>query len=231
MTECLVIPAMGLGDWILINPIVRILSQRFDKVGLVYNDYNTTFVRHMFTDLPNVELTYNCKEWLPNVQLLIDSHCTPRGITPINLRLADPSKLDKPFNLVLYEQSGFDWDRDCKYYHIPIDDDDSYELFRSFNLPDRYAFLHEGIHPKINRIHINKEVVTFSPVMIENPFLYKYIIEHAEEIHVVDSGFYNFSDKLNLSEKIFLHKTRTKLFESPFLDPKLNQKWIEIEYL
>ena len=161
----------------------------------------------------------------------MDSHCTPKGITPINLRLSDPAKLDKPFNLVLYEQSGFNWYTDCIHYHVPINETESKKLFKTFNLPERYVFLHEGNHPKIDRSHINPELPVFSPTLIDNPFLYKYTIEAAEEIHVVDSGFYNFADKLKLPERRFLHKTRTKLFESPFLDPKLNQKWIEIEYL
>ena len=37
---------------------------------------------------------------------------------------------------------------------IAIDDDESERFHKSLNLPDEYIFLHEGIHPKIDRSHI-----------------------------------------------------------------------------
>jgi hypothetical protein len=247
MTQCLIISAMGLGDWIIINPIVRICSERFDRVGLVYNDYSETFLKYMFPDLPNVCLDYNCKCWIPDVNLIIQKRCS-EDIVPINLMIPgnlipggykiDTVALNKPFNYYIYEKSGFDWMRDCPRYHIPIDNSETHDFFQSLRLPERYIFLHEGDHPgwgghpRINRKYfLNKNLPVFVPHVIDNPFLYKDTIERADEIHVVDSSFRNFADKLSMkTDKIFFHKTRTRFFQTPFCDPKLNKPWIEIFY-
>jgi len=52
--KIIIVPAQGFGDWIIVNPIVRILSKKYDEVGLVYSSYSIKFLKYMFSDLPNV---------------------------------------------------------------------------------------------------------------------------------------------------------------------------------
>lgn len=242
MNKCLICPAWGLGDWIIVNPIVRILSKRYNYVGLVFNDYCKKFLKYMFSDISNIHFEYNCQNKLPNVTE-ITQYCKTNSIDLINLLtpgsfdnngnyIVDTTTLNEPFNHYIYTKSGFNWERDVSQYHIPIDDDESYNLFKSFNLPDKYVFLHNGHYPKINiNLIKDKSAFIFIPHEIENVFLYKYTIEHASEIHVVDSGFYNFADKLNLkTDDIFLHQVRLKTYSSVFLNPVLNKQWIKIGY-
>lgn len=241
--KIIIVPAQGFGDWILVNPIVRILSKKYDEIGLVYNSYSIEFIRYMFSDLSNVKPEIDCQSGIPNIST-IKSYCerhnydyinliTPGEYNDKNVYELNLVKLNKPFNRCIYEMAGFEWDRDSKEYYIPINDEESRLHHESLNLPEKYVFLHEGSHPSIDRNYIlDKSLPIFIPHKIENVFLYKYTIENAEEIHVVDSGFYNFADKLSFkTDKYFMHKTRTKLFVSKYLDPKLNKPWKEIEYL
>ena len=110
--------------------------------------------------------------------------------------------------------------------------EESIQHHKSLNLPEKYVFLHEGDHGVMDRQHIiDKMLTVFIPHHIPNPFLYKYTISHATEIHVSDSAFYNFSDKLNLSTtNIFLHKIRNKRYSTPLLSPQLNKSWNFVEY-
>ena len=241
--KIIIVPAQGFGDWIIVNPIIRILSKKYKEVGLVYNSYSIEFIKYMFSDLLNVKPEIDCQSGIPNFSI-IESYCkynnydcidliTPGKYNDKNLYELDLDKLNKPFNKCIYEMNGFEWDRDSKEYYIPINDNESKSHHESLNLPDKYIFLHEGSHPKIDRNYIlNKTLPIFIPHKIENVFLYKHTIENAEEIHVVDSGFYNFADKLTLkTNNYFMHKTRTKFFISKYLDPQLNKPWKEIDYL
>ena len=241
MKRCLIAPAQGFGDWIIVNPIVRILAKQYDEVGLVYYNYSFSFLKYMFTDLKNVKLQINVNTGLPNIEEL-KKFCDENCYDLINLMLPGKfinkkyelnlEKINMPFNRYIYNNIGFNWELDSQQFQIPIDDEKSKELHDSLNLPEKYIFLHEGDHPKINRVHfINKNITVFEPHRIENVFLYKYTIEHAEEIHVVNSGFYNFIDKLNIkNENYFFHKTRSCLLETKFLDPVLNKNWKIIDY-
>jgi len=241
--KIIIVPAQGFGDWIIVNPIVRILSKKYDEVGLVYTSYSIKFLKYMFLDLPNVKFEVECYSGLPNINHIKSqyesSNCvvinliTPGKYNDENVYELNLDELNKPFNRCIYERSGFDWDKNCNEYYIPIDENESKLHHQSLNLPLKYIFLHESSHPLIDRNYIlDKTIPIFIPHQIENVFLYKYTIENAEEIHVVDSGFYNFADKLDLkTDKYFMHKTRTRLFKSTYLDPLLNKSWKEIEYL
>lgn len=241
MKSCLITPAWGLGDWIIVNPIIRILSKQYDLVGLLYNDYCKKFLKYMFSDLNNIHLEYDCGNRIPDIPK-IKQYCKDKNIIHIDLMtpgkfnnegiyIIDPC-LDKPFNRFIYEKAGFNWEKDCKNYFIPINENESLNFFESLKLPEKYIFLHEGPYPKIDKNYINdKSLYTFVPYEIENVFLYKHVIENAKEIHVVDSGFYNFSDKLDLkTNKIYLHRTKNKTYQTHFLEPKLNKNWIKIDY-
>ena len=240
--KIIVVPAQGFGDWIIVNPIVRILSRKYDEIGLVYNTYSFEFLKYMFSDLSNVKLEMDCYTGIPNIEI-IKSYCNINGFDYINLITPgkyndnnvyelDLEKLNQPFNRCIYEISEFNWEKDSKEYYVPINDVESKLHHISLNLPEKYIFLHESSHPPINRSYIlDKSLPIFIPHKIENVFLYKHTIEHSEESHVVDSGFYNFADKLNLkTDKYFMHKTRTPYFQSKYLDPQLTKHWKEIEY-
>lgn len=195
----------------------------------------------MFSDLPNVVLEYEIGGGLP-CTIAAKEYAQQKFYEFINLMtpgsfvnggfVVDVPNVTAPFNRLIYTQAGFDWDRDCGEFYIPIDMQASKQFHDSLNLPEKYVLLHDGGHGVIDRSHIiDQSLVVFVPHHVDNPFLYKYTIEHASEIHVVDSSFYNFTDKLDLSTNhIFLHKLRNKRYSTPLLSPKLNKNWSFIEY-
>jgi len=242
MKKCIIFCPQGLGDWVMVNPIVRILSKKYERVALIYNSYSAEFLPNMFKDLENVQLEYNCQSGLPDINVT-GPYYKERGYDCIDLIsclgkyvehkfVIDTKNLNQPYNRAMYSSAGFDWNRDTKEYYIPIDDDESERFHKSLNLPEEYIFLHEGIHPKIDRSHIiNKNLPIFEPHYVQNVFLYKHTIENAKEIHVVASGIYNFADKLNFkTNDFFMHGTRTPLLDSPYLNPILNKPWKMINY-
>lgn len=242
--KCGVVSAHGFGDWVIINPIIRILAKKYEEVLVTYNDHSKKIITNMFSDLPNVKLTFRSTFGFSNI-LEVEQYCKdnnydfidllcPGHLNSENLYILDLEKINEPFNKCIYTKAGFNWEKDCVHFHIPIDEEESKEFHVSLKLPEKYIFLHESDYPKIDRSKIlDKDLPIFTPFETENDnvFLYKHTIEHATEIHVVNSGFYNFTDKLNLStENYFLHKTRTKLFETPYFDPALNKPWKQIIY-
>jgi len=239
--SCFVCCAQGLGDWIIVNPTIRILSRRYETVRVIYNDYSKSFVPIMFADLSNIVLDYELIGGLP-CATTTKQYAQQNSFDFINLMtpgsfvnggfVVDVENITAPFNRLIYKQAGFDWDTDHHEFYIPINMEESIQHHKSLNLPDKYVFLHEGGHGTINRSHIlDKTIPVFVPHKIPNPFLYKYTIIHAAEIHVMDSSFYNFADKLNLTTKnIFLHKLRNKCYSTPFLSPKLNKPWKFVDY-
>lgn len=244
-TKCIISCAQGLGDWIIINPIIRMLSKTYKEVLVPYNYYSKDFIKNMFSDISNLSLHLNLENfehhWLSNSEI-INQYAIDNKYDFYNLMLpgkfsksefsVDVNKISMPFNRLIYDQIGLDWETDSKNFYIPINDEESKKFHDSLNLPSEYAFFHEGKYGNIDKNHmIDKSLKIFIPHMIQNVFLYKYTLEHATEIHVVDSGFYNFADKLNLNtQKIFLHKIRTKSYSTPLLTPILNKNWGFIDY-
>ena len=77
--KCIISCAQGLGDWIIINPIIRMLSKTYKEVLVPYNYYSKDFIKNMFPDISNLSLHLNLENfehhWLSNSEINSSFHC------------------------------------------------------------------------------------------------------------------------------------------------------------
>lgn len=207
-----VLSHLGCGDHLLCNGLIRELSKTHDELILPVWGHNAVSVAWMYSDLSNV-----------TVRPVISSDELSQFNAHDTLRLGCYDSDD-------YDERHFDMEF-YRHAHLPFNLRwDGFAFPQSHNLvrwPTPFAFCHDdrcrgfGIPDE----RLPESLPTYRPSGSQNLFDYVWMLEQAEEIHVINSCFLILADSLPfITDRLYLHR-----YPRPTDYPTLRKKWMLIE--
>ncbi len=212
---------LGLGDNISCHGIVRYHCENYRKVYIFCKEHNYRNVRYMYNDLNNLEIivaddkdaiSYIIKNRINNLLTI--------GFNKLNEK--------ENFELQFYNMANLPIEYKYEKFFINRDLKKEKELFNSLNIKEgEYIFVHDGGYELKNET-INQEEIIIKPNGGDF-FDWIYVIEHAKQIHCIDSSFLCLVDVLDLDNKIklFNHRYCRNYPDNIKLYTKKNWKFIK----
>jgi hypothetical protein len=225
-----ILPHLGLGDYLVCNGLIRNLVKPDEQYILFTNFKYKESVEFMFRDLPNLTYSlvppveFNRQYIMPYIK-----HPEYKLITIGYDAMDYSTSADKMF----YKQHKVDFEKRWSDFFVERDLEKEQDIFKHYNVKENeYIFLHEGGSANdavIDKNKINNDLQIVSPelTLTKNVFDYCYLIEHAAEIHVVESSFLFLIDSIKTNGKLFAHRYARKL--AKYTIPNLKKNWEIIE--
>ena len=220
-----------LGDNIICNGLIRQFAMRYDRVGIFCIPRYKISVSFMLRDVPQVELImvkdHRRKQYYKFLHAL---HLTAQHYDKV-LELYNDTELGIQAERQFYAYAGVPHEMKWSSFHVERDHAREQELFERAASSEPYVFLHDdnlyasAIDP--HKLPAHLRVVRADPKLTDNIFDYCSIIEHAAEIHVVDSVFMFLVDCLpyeSPGQKLFVHRYARK--NPPWNLPVLRKPWV-----
>jgi hypothetical protein len=231
---------LGLGDIILCNGLVRHListENNLKKIFLICKNSNLKSTKFMYRDIKNLkiiginekkdekkEVNLFLKEFInKEVNYIKIGHefYVPTEFLNIN------SKASRwPCDIVFYKQFNIPfkfrytksfWKRDLAYEK---------KLFIKLTGKKKYAFVHDDVSRglTIDEKNISKNLKVIRNNNTELIFNYGFLLENADEIHVMESSFRQLMETLNIkTKKLFLYKGRDGYHAIPLNNKKTGE--------
>lgn len=220
-----------LGDTLICNGIVREYCKKYERVGIFCIHQYFVSVSFMFRDLKNlqIEVVKNHRHkqyflWLNRVRF------GARRYDAVRIIQNDPETgiiAERQF----YALAGIPHEKKWSSFFIPRDLAREMIFFEKVTGGKPYVFVHDdkiyGSSIDLEGIPSTYKIVRPAKTFTNNIFDYCTLLEHAEEIHVVDSVFMFLVDLLsysNPSQKLFVHRYARK--NPPWNLPVLKKQWV-----
>ena len=222
-----ILPHLGLGDYLVCNGLIRNLIKDDEKYVLFTNKNYKETIEFMFRDIKN--LSYSL---VPAVEF--------------NRQYIQPYIKEQSYNLILigydamdyvtsadkmfYKQHKIDFNKRWADFYVERDFERETKIFNYYNVKENeYIFLHEGGSDNksfVNRTKIKSNLKIVSPEkdLTKNIFDYCYLIEHASEIHVIESSFLFLIDSIPTNGKLYAHRYSKQL--ANYTIPNLKKDWM-----
>lgn len=228
---------MGLGDHIDCNGLIRILVDQFNFVELFVKRHNSISVERMFRDEKKIKLVVMDFQNIEDEYHQIKNYVKNKKSTPFHqyqfLQIGHRNYPKDPLPTVncreyFYQQFNLTLDELQRYFYYERDAQDEARVFQKLNPKEEsYAFVHDD--PKRGFI-INNDVVSPGLKIIrndlsENIFSYLKILEHADEIHCMESSFKSIIELFPTNGKLFFHDFRGHPLSNTF------KNWTTIPYI
>ena len=226
--ELIIYHHLGLGDHLICNGLVNYLSLNFNKVFLPVKKRNFNNVSYLYKENNKIHLfkVSNEEEDVLNYALKNNLKILKIGF----------EKRKKPFNSGFYKQLKLSYSISKDYFSFPRDKEKENALYQHlvehFGIKDKFALIHSEssqgnadikIGNALDKIFIRKDMDIFN-----NIFYYSKLIEHAEEIHCIDSSFLHLVDRSVTTNNLYFHNLKNNFTEGANL--KLLKNWNVIEY-
>lgn len=212
MSSILIYHPLGLGDHIVCNGLVREQCRRYDRVGLYCFKRNEPSISFMYRDLKNLHLQviYSQKEirrfffWYRLV--LGDT----RYDSLLHVRIFD-AETGVKYERQFYNSAGISLEALWNSFYVARDREREQSLAQKMHATGPYIFLHDDARYLIDSKKVSSSLPVMRPstALTDNIFDYCGVLEHAEEIHVIDSSFMFLVDCLpytNPHQRLFVHR-------------------------
>lgn len=198
---------LGLGDQIACNGIVNTYTDSYDRVYVFTKPKNVRNVMWMYRNNEKVKLIAmeenQVRQFMflnPQNEYLVVGH----------EKLHEELRRDPNgrFDQVFYKMANVPFENKWKRFSIDRDPKGEIEAFESLNLTVPYVFVHDDRERPITK-HLPSGIKIVRPDRMDlSPFDYLTVIERAEEVHCIDSSFFNLIDCLMLrsDDRLFFHK-------------------------
>lgn len=207
---------LGLGDHIICNGLIRFLSKTYDNISLLYKRHNKKAVECMYSDLKNINTLEIRNDMEAEIITTQESVCVRLGIV---LNQNFPTSMN--WAEVFYYQIGVPYEYSWQYFHYnkPIHQN---------TIPlEPYVFLCNSGSDGIDGLDYSKINTNLKKIYSNNGEFFDNIdlIQHAAEIHCINSAYIHLIDRININSttKLFYHKN-FKL--KPFSNFTLKKEWI-----
>lgn len=219
---------LGLGDHIIANGLVRTIAKEYERVYLFCRPNNFGNVSFLYKDLKKLKIIVMPDHEIQQfIKLNPDNNYALIGHKRYWEVLRSPGNTKK-IDEIFYYLASIPVENRWKEFHLERNTTRELEVFKSLGLKlgDKYAFVHDDHRtarkniPDIKIIKPNNKDYTI--------FDYLYTIEHAEEIHCINSSFFCLIDCLGIDKQnMFLHEyVRTENRDIGEAEtPILNSPW------
>lgn len=211
---------LGLGDHISCHGIVRFYAEQYKKVSLFVKPHNKENVQYMYNDLCNLELIEGNDN---DVQNFI-SHNNLKNVLYIGFKLNTIENFIAQF----YQMANVPIEYEYQKFYINRNLHNEKLLFDSLDIKENeYIFVHDqNIIKSPYIIKHNLPIVTPTHGKF---FDWIYTIQHAKEIHCIDSAFVCLVDLLDTKNiPLFNHRYIKHYPDYISVVKKAHKKWIRI---
>lgn len=220
----------GLGDQIICSGAVREYCKKYTRVGIYCFPRNYPSISFMYRDLTNLRIhvvnsyaeKYRFRFF--NVFRFGNDHYD-------TVRIIDSYDQESGllFERQIYTAAGVDLEKKWENFFVVRDSEREKTLFKKARLSTPYIFVHDDARYPLDPTRISSPLPLFrpDPKLTDNMFDYCGIIEHANEIHVIDSSFMFLVDCLpymNPHQKLFVHRYARS--NTPCQMPLLKKNWV-----
>jgi hypothetical protein len=225
----------GLGDFIICNGLIRNICKLHDYINVFTVDHNFDAINFMFRDLKNLnyiiwshdnsirfignitEENSDFYRWYSNnIKKGLDGLLGGRFIYTYNLNNKKIINITNnntrvSLDISFYECANIEFEKKWIDFYVDRDMNSEINLFKKLNLKENeYIFVQEdrnrGFLLNRNKINTNLPIISSSEVTA-NFFDFCYIIENANEVHMMASSMYHLVEHLNIKNgnKLFCH--------------------------
>jgi len=199
---------LGLGDHIIANGMVRTIAKQYEIVYLFCKPRNFKNVSFMYRDLDNLKIIVaedntvkNFIKFNPNNNYIIAGHNSFQ-------KIFDNPKNKLHIDEIFYKLANVSFENKWDEFFIKRNLEREKELFNKLGLSvnEEYVFVHDKEDNKII-----KEIPNIKIIKPDNTdyllFDFLYVIEHAKEIHCINSSFFCLIDCIKTinSDKMCIH--------------------------
>lgn len=211
---------LGLGDHISCHGIVRHYAEQYKKVSLFVKSHNKENVQYMYNDLTNLELIEGDDTYVQNFIL----HYNLTNVLYIGFKL----NTIENFIVQFYKMANVPIEYEYQKFYINRNLVNEKKLFNSLNVTEHeYVFAHDqniAKSPHIKNHNLPIVVPTHGKF-----FDWIYTIQHAKEIHCIDSAFICLVDLLDTNNiSLFNHRYIKHYPDYISIVPKQHKLWITI---
>lgn len=239
---------LGLGDCIMCNGLVRYFASKNDVVTTFCKPHYVETVRHMYRDLNNVMVlglddadVMAFMNTIPPTESVVVGHV---GAEWNDIYENQKAPVDQQIKLdwMFFHQAGLPLDLKWVMFHIKRDHNREMAVFNRFKEKygieeGKYVFVHDtsqqaydgfprpGVGGEIDHKYIeDKSLPILRPENVKfNMLDYAYLIEHAAELHMINSSFYNLADLIPTNGKLFYH-----IYPRPYDCITSRKPWVKL---
>lgn len=231
MDTLLIKQHIGLGDYLICNGLIRVLAEKYNIILPVPINYLPS-VEFMYRDQSNINCIaherINYSEF-PNIKVIGYDWTQHRSEFP-----------GENFEEMFYRHADVSFECKKNKFKVLRDIKREEDLFNSLNLaPNSYTFLHEynagdsNSSVKINRNLVKNQNIISVGVNIfsKNIFDYITLINHAAEVHVIESSMFCLIDLCQeiTNSNIYCHRyakrNKNLLGQGDWMVPKPCKNW------
>tara|TARA_X000001036_G_scaffold439303_1_gene489942 strand:- start:31068 stop:31820 length:753 start_codon:yes stop_codon:yes gene_type:complete len=218
---------LGLGDSIICNGLVNMLSKELTKIYLPVKTNYLEMVKFLYSDNPKITFfevsDKNSDEDVRNFAINNQTQILKIGFDRVK---------NKPFNTWFYEQLQIPYEKSFELFHIPDTKGKSAELkehlIKYYEIKSKdFIIVHNQSHdkkftlrnlPNTETVYMTKESDIYG-----NMLFYNDIIKEAKEVHCINSSFLHLVERVETSAQLIYHDIRKSKF-------KLSDKWKVVSY-
>jgi hypothetical protein len=217
---------LGLGDHIICNAIVRDRARRYDRIVLPAKPHNIDSVAGLLRDLGNVSVV-PVRDDADMLRLIEKARQGRYDIESLG-RFGSGWTKDLRFDEMFYRQAGLPFMRRWTGFQYCANRSEELSLFNRYGATaGEYALIHDE-HPRfrLDSSRIDRQI-RIRRDMTNNICEYGLLLEHALEIHVLDSAFMFLADSIPTRGRLYVHRYARPL--DAFNRPSLQKRWTILE--
>ena len=224
-----ILPHLGLGDYLVCNGLIRNIVKKYpvDIFALFTNRAYKESIEFMLGDIPNLEFPLVPQVEFSRTYILPYIKDPDYDLIVIGYDTLDKSKTaDRSF----YEAMGYDFEKRWTDFYVDREWEMEMALFDKFEVKEgKYIFLHESPGIGVNDNTIDRSKLPDLPIvqadikLTRNIFDYCYLLEHAAEIHCIESSFLFLIDSIKTNAELFSHRYARELYD--YTVPNLKKDW------
>lgn len=221
-----ILPHLGLGDYLVCNGLIRNLIKTDDPYILFTNIKYKTSIEFMFRDIKNLSYSFVPPVEFNRQYIMPYIKHNPHKLITIGYEAIRPNV---SADITFYNQHQIPFFKRWSDFYVERDLEREMKLFEQYGVKEHeYIFLHEGGSANDafidrSKIETNKPFVSPDPKLTDNIFDYRYLIENAFEVHIIESSFLFLTDSIYTNGKLFAHRYARKL--ETFSIPHINKPW------
>jgi hypothetical protein len=205
---------LGLGDHILCLGLYRHLASLYSTVIIPVRDHNLESMRLLLQDQSNIvylpfpsSFAEESMQFFKVLARLLRYKLLELGHWGDNF-MSSGMRFDQSF----YAQAGVAFDERWSNFEYTRDLAMEIQLFKSYKVrPQEYVFLHEDSSRgfSVNRQYISSNLVVIEPKKGKDQVpisMYRYLMENAGELHLIESSFAAFCDSFPVQGTRFAHR-------------------------
>ena len=220
----------GMGDELICNGLVREYCTKYETVGIFCLERNYPSVSFMYRDLLNLHIH------------VVRSHTERYRFRFLNAFRFGQNRYDEVrtiddydqecgirFERQVYGKFGVPLEKKWDSFLVKRDKEREDATFKKTRVSGPYQFVHDDSRFPLDRARISSTLPIIEPTkeLTNNVFDCCGIIEHANEIHVVDSSFINLVDCLpytNNAQRLYKHAYARPI--PAWQSPLLQKQWV-----